>query len=482
MAGPRYPDGVSRSAADDRHLQTFDEANRKLASMEVPVLHDGRPDSRMFLAFFDGTGNDAGNPALGKTNVALLHQAAKEAARERGDIGTAYLRGPGTQESRIAKGPDAGFGYSYDERIEAMYVEFCRQAKTWIADNPGVRISLASTGFSRGAEQAAGFARLVAERGVVDIDSARLRSNDEGLVVRADYSRARQLMPGHLIAQAELLFDPVSTGTPHRNDRRPPPQVLTGLQITSLHERRDLFPSTRILDPGFSHDGRFLNVLVPGDHSDNGGSYVEDGLARRTHNIGADFLNGILQPPIFEKRYLRRDLDVVHRSVEHLGIYDDDYYRRNERRGWPEDERRAVVDVINGRPRDRSASARDAEPIDAELDARFQRRKIEIGPLPAAPAEFRDLPPAHRRDDLQPHAPRRSPMHLLLGPFADAESRGDPDARRAALDTYLASPVGQAFTAQVEARAREAREAERERQQAPPVHERHEPRVRSMAM
>lgn len=481
MAGHRYPDGVSRYAADDQQLQRFDDAARDVGAMEVPVLQDGRPGTKMFLAFFDGTGNDASNPALGKTNVALLHQAAKDATRERDDIGTAYVRGPGTQQTMLKKGSDGGLGYSYDERIETMYVEFCRQAKAWMIENPGVQVSLASTGFSRGAEQAAGFARLVAERGIVDVDSARLRTNAEGLVVDADYRGARQLMAGDRIAQAVALFDPVGTGAPRNHDRRLPPEVLSGLQLTALHERRDLFDGTRILDPGLTHGGRFLNVHLSGCHSDIGGSYTEDGLARRSHNLVADYLNGLVDPPIFGKRHLRPDLDVIHRSVEHQDIYDDDVYRRNERRGLPEEQLRSHREVIGGNPRDRSAAARDAEPINAELDARFQRRPVEIAPIPETPAEFRDRLPAHQRNDLQPEAPERSWLHRLLSPIAHADGVGDRDARRAALASYMDSPQGQAFAAQVETRAQSMREAElAERTQVQA--EQHAPRARMMTV
>lgn len=477
-----YPDGASRYAADVDDLARFGQADLALKNMPVPRLHEGGAGAtRTFFAFFDGTGNDANAVGKGDTNVELLHRQAAKAAGNDASLGTFYVRGPGTQENPVSALIDGARGGSYDARIETMYYEYCKWASARLREDPNADLSLVTVGFSRGAEQSAGFARLVAERGIEDVETASVRYNDEGLVVRASYPSV-PLRSGREIAQAVALFDPVGTGAPRRYDRRLPPEVLSGLQLTALHERRDLFEGTRILDPGMTHGGRFLNVALPGCHTDIGGSYKEDGLARRAHNLVADYLNGLVDPPVFQKRHLRPDLDVIHRSVEHQSFYDDDVFRRNERRGLPEDQLRSHREIIGGRSQDRSAAARDAEPINAELDARFDRRGIEIGPVPATPAEFRDLPPARERDDLQPYAPRRSPMHLLLGPFADAESRGDPDARRAALDAYLASPMGQAFTAQVEARAHEAREAERERQQASLVQEQHAPRVRAMAL
>lgn len=457
MAG-KYPDGVSRYAADSHDLHTYARAQDDFSALSVPVLHQ-RADgaSRLFIAYFDGTGNDMSRPERGQTNVARLYDATKDAGRQDPGLGSHYVKGPGTQVNAIVALADGARGMSYDARLETMYFEFCRQAKQWLRENPDVRISVADVGFSRGAEQAAGFARLVAERGIRDVDNSHVVRNKDGLVVAARYP-STVLVSGQSIAQAELLFDPVGTGTPSHRDRRPPPQVLTGLQITAEDERRDLFPATRIFDPGFTHDGRFLNVNVGGCHSDVGGSYREDGLARRSYNLGVDFLNALSDRPFLRKQHLRPDLDVVHRSVEHAAFYDDDHYRANERRGLPEALRRPSVDVIGGSLRDRRNAARDAEPIDAALDARFERRAVPIGPLPPVPARFRDLPPARERDDLQPKAPPRGPAQVLIGTFAQAEAAGDRARSSDALDAYLANPHGQAFAAQVDARLQAVRD------------------------
>lgn len=458
----RYPGGVSRHAADAHDLASYANAEHELSRMPVPVLHDSRdPSSRMFIAFFDGTGNDMRKTDRGQTNVAQLFDATKEASRQHPGLGSHYVPGPGTQSNAVVALADGALGVSYDARLETMYVEFCRQAKQWLAEDPNVRISLANVGFSRGAEQAAGFARLVAERGIIDVDEGHLTRNRDGLIVNARYS-GKVLMTGDQIAQAELLFDPVGTGIPHERDRRPPPQVLTGLQITAEDERRDAFKGSWIMDPGFTHGGRFLNVMVGGCHSDIGGSYLEDGLARRNYNLGVDFLNALSDRPFIAKQHLRPDLDVVHRSVEHGHYYDDDVYRRNERRGLPEESRRGMVDAIGGNRRDRSSAARDAEPIDSAFDARYPRRPVEIMPVPEAPAEFRDRPPASERQDLQPHAPPRPILQRVIGIVAEAEIKGDRDLRDEALDAYLASPYGKAFAARVDAAYEAARDHQRE--------------------
>lgn len=482
MAGTRSPDGVTRYAADDHDLQSYARAQADLAAMRTPRLHDGRdPASRLFIAYFDGTGNDASRSDLGRTNVAELHAATRQASSNDPSLASAYIAGPGTQPGAILALADGARGFSYDARLETMYYEFCTQAGAWLRENPDALISLASVGFSRGAEQAAGFARMVAERGIADVTNAVVTRDEDGLIVRARYPAPPLQAPGQ-IPQAELLFDPVGTGVPQHRDRRPPPQVLTALQITAEDERRDLFRGSRILDPGVSHGGRFLNVTVGGCHSDIGGSYKEDGLARRSYNLGVDFLNSLSDRPFLPKRHLRPDLDVVHRSLEHSRAYDDDHYRANERRGLPEAQRRGHVEAIGGRPGERRAESRDAEPIDRALDARYPRRPVEIGPVPETPLEFRRNPPAQERSDLQPTAPPRDPLRRTIGLIAEAEVRGDRLQADAALDAYLDSPGGRAFATQVDARI----ESLRVRLEPVPLpdrsHEPHAPRARTLAI
>ena len=73
-----------------------------------------------------------------------------------------------------------------------------------------------------------------------------------------EYTRPPLVEPGQ-VAQAVGLFDPVGTGDPVKHhDRRLPPSVISGIQITAADERRGLFKSDRIVDPGMTPDGRFL--------------------------------------------------------------------------------------------------------------------------------------------------------------------------------------------------------------------------------
>jgi len=108
-----------------------------------------------------------------------------------------YKEGPGTQ-GEIKGVLDGAIGGTYQERIELMYEKLTERTASWLEDDPDVNIRVVSVGFSRGAEQAAGFSRLLHERGIRSVE-------DEKQVLRA---------PG-TTPQALGLYDPVATGTPH---------------------------------------------------------------------------------------------------------------------------------------------------------------------------------------------------------------------------------------------------------------------------
>ncbi|WNH53887.1 XVIPCD domain-containing protein [Stenotrophomonas oahuensis] len=198
-----------------------------------------------------------------------------------------------------------------------MYTDLVNKAAKWQKADPEVSIRVVGIGFSRGASQAAGFTNLLHERGIVDPSSEAIGPDGRSIYTR-------HLVPPGLTPQAVGLFDPVATGVPERFDRRLAPSVVSGFQITALDEVRAKFPSDQIIAPGLSEDGRFLNVQVAGAHSDIGGSYIRDGLARRSCNLMVDYCNA-LRPdaPLLEKVYEPSDprLNVVHRSEEGLLLY-----------------------------------------------------------------------------------------------------------------------------------------------------------------
>jgi len=289
MAGVRpLDDDVLMHAADAAQLHSCKVAQESLSRFRVPtLLNEGDPNDRLFIAMFDGTGNDFRTDPDHATNVArMFNQLESLRVAGASAFHASYLPGPGTQENPITRIADGALGYTYQERLEQMYSDLVNKADQWKHENPDANIRVMGIGFSRGASQAAGFTNLLHERGIVDPSSQVLELDGK-------LSYARHLAPPGVTPQAVGLFDPVATGFPEKFDRRLAPSVVSGFQITAMDEVRAKFRSDQIIAPGLSEDGRFLNVQVAGAHADIGGGYIRDGLARRTYNLMIDYLNAL---------------------------------------------------------------------------------------------------------------------------------------------------------------------------------------------
>lgn len=296
--------------ATEQQMEAYDRAIAQLATTQVPVLH-ADPRDRVFYALFDGTSNDADNKPGKMTNVGKLREQFNELERAGdgqildGTVKHAYLAGPGTQQGQpLYKLYDNATGASYGDRLETMYGKLAEQTKQWKSEytfgdgtpETDMRVRVVSVGFSRGAEQAAGFSRLVDEKGIQDKDGTQL------------------VAPGKT-AQAVGLFDPVGTGEPNNNDRRMPHSVLSGFQITAESELRGKFPVSNIIATGISGDESLSGVRVPGAHGDVGGGPRENGLSNRSGNLMIDYLNTMHREPLLEKmpESLRPELNMIHR-------------------------------------------------------------------------------------------------------------------------------------------------------------------------
>lgn len=175
------------------------------------------------------------------------------------------------------------------------------------------------------------------------------------------------------------LYDPVGTGVPvNEKDRRLPPSVISGFQLTAVHEVRRSFRSSPVLDPGMTEDGRFLAVHVPGAHSDVGGGYHRDGLSTRSANLVIDYLNALSDKPFLEKREESQDprMNVIHRSEEGMLVYRlDKKVDRLQADG-------VVERLVPRHMQDKVDDPYNAEPRDEALNARFARQPVRIGPVP----------------------------------------------------------------------------------------------------
>ncbi len=364
-------DGVSTYPADDARLATYVVASGELATFHAPVLlPQDDPHARLFVAAFDGTGNDSLKNPSHATNVANLHDQTVLASNRDGHLSTGYMAGPGTQSGFLTSTLDSATGRTYDQRLEGMYKQFIDQAYLWKQEDPQAKISVADIGFSRGAEQAAGFARMVHERGIQDPTGATYSYNKDGLITKVSYSKDKEpLVPPGRVPQVEGLFDAVGTGEPHKHDRRPPPSVISGVHIIAEDERRGKFKVDYIIPPGKTDEGRFLGLTVAGAHSDIGGSYQLDGLSTRSNNLMVDYLNSLRDQPFLEKRAepTEQRLNVVHRSEEGNVLF----------------KYGSKVDRLDNGYINQPAP----EPRDPALSDSFRWRQVTIGPVPQQEAQ-----------------------------------------------------------------------------------------------
>lgn len=448
----RHDGGVDVEQAGDVGRDSYDAAENDVGHMRIPVLlHSDRPHERLYVAAMDGTGNslfDDKQESWSAVAKIHLHVRALEDEGIR-NIATGYVEGTYTQNGLLKlpkKLADGRFGHTFDERVETAYLQLCEQAKQWIEEDPQAQIRVAGVGFSRGAEQIAALQRMVHERGIRDPLGAQVERDDENLVIRIRYAdRPLLVEPGRTL-QAALLLDPVGTGV-EEHDRRLPPSTLSTLQITAQHERRDLFPSSEHVPPGFSEDQRSYNAWVAGCHSDIGDTYQRNGLGTLSFNLGVEFLNRLSDTPYLEKRPLPGDPDqyVIHRSDQHMnGMYGTRGYDRNGVRNQvdalaPEQLcRRGVVDDCNRK-----------EPIDEALDARVERR---TGTSLRAPAQAGDV-------GMDPAGDRSAwpGLNEIVERASGAGATNGSDLMSAVVSEYLRGPWARQFQADV-ARELAARE------------------------
>src|SRR6185437_6829733 len=377
-------DGVPYYQTSAQQLRSYVDARRELSRFRAPVLvHADNPHEYLYVPTFDGTGNDKFKDSEHETGVANIDdQIGELTGFVGGHIKSGYVPGPGTEDHFILRVLDGAEGYTYDARAETGYKLFIDQAKRWRHEDPQAEIRVAGVCFSRGCDDLVGFTRIVQERGIQDPVGARYTYNVEGLVAHATYARPPLVAPGK-VAQVVGMFDPVSTGAPMRDeDRRLPPSVISGLQIIAADERRNTFKSDHIMDPGMTPDGRFLAMTVAGAHSDIGGSYHRDGLAIRSYDLMASFLNGVSDQPFLEYEPVPHDprLDVVHHSEDGMLVYRIlPKVNRANPNGYnellvPRGEMKDVADPFN------------AEPRDELLNAQFERHRVAID----APAMAKD--------------------------------------------------------------------------------------------
>jgi Uncharacterized alpha/beta hydrolase domain (DUF2235) len=403
--GRAISDGVSYALVDrEKDLAVFDAAKEQLAQMEIPVLAGkDNPNGYVFFAVLDGTGNDRHNTSVAPTGVAQIYgelDSQIKAGFGGGHVAAAYVTGAGTREygDDWYDVRDGALGYTSDDRAETMYVEFCKQAAAWRDKDPNAEISIASMGFSRGAEEVALFTRLVDERGILDPRAINYETRDGGLVsaesvtITIDPEMPPLVEPGK-VPQAAALVDPVPEGQLENRDRRLAPTVVSAFQVTARDETRDEFAGSRHLSLGLSDDSQSLNVVVPGAHADVGDGYYANGLGVRNTNLVKNYLNNLVdfETPLLtlkpEDNYLGKgSTNVIHDSEEHKSwAYGNDGFRQDGVRdvraelNTPEP-LRTNGRMVYGSPISEGDTRR--EPMDTELAGSLDYRTATVASAP----------------------------------------------------------------------------------------------------
>lgn len=421
--------------------ESYRSAEEALTQLRIPVLlRKDRPHERLYVATMDGTGNSMFDDEPEKWSaVAKLYDQIEH--RKPARIAAGYVEGTYTQNGLLKKPEklwDGRFGHTFDERVETAYLQLCEQAKKWLDEDPLAQVRIAGVGFSRGAEGVAALERMVHERGIRDPLGVKVERDAENLVVCIQYADRPLLVEPGKTPQVALLFDPVSTGV-EEHDRRLPPSTLSTLQITAQHERRDLFPSSQHVPPGFSEDHRNYNAWVAGCHSDIGDTYRRNGLGALSFNLGVEFLNRLSDRPYLEKRPVPDDPAqfVIHRSDQHMGGlygtrgYDHDGVRDHEDTLAPERLcRRGVVDDCNRK-----------QPIDDVLDAQVERRTGVS--LQASPQAMDG-----RVDDAGDRSTWPG-LNEIVERASRAGASNGSDPMSAVVSEYLRGPWGRQFQADV---------------------------------
>lgn len=364
----RYPVGF-----DD--LLLVEAMREDLAGLSVPVLqHTNAPHEYLFISFLDGTGHDKSQPKLGlPSTVSLLHDEAHVAqGRQESRIGVSYSSGIGTQSNPMRRVLDGMFASTWEEGIKHAYRALSAQTGRWLDADPNAKIRFVGIGYSRGAVQVAGLARLIDRYGIVSPIGLSFGHDEYGNI--AVMSHAGVLVPPGHVPQAALLLDPVATQMPSDYDARLPPSVISRVAVMARHEQRRMFPHQAIVTTTseLGADGLSLRMIAPGGHSNVGGGNAQAGLEILTGNLAVDYLNLLRDEPLFTKRALPPSLEEYARyqKIGMTGAFGFTMDRDDQR-----DERHELANCTIVEP------CRGSEPVDMALARTLDYRRYQPDPF-----------------------------------------------------------------------------------------------------
>lgn len=433
--GELFGGGSSRQAGTE-DLELYEQLRRQQAHHIVPVLQQrDNPHEYLFVALFDGTGQDVNNPKQLSTNIGQLSEQATALAKDPANrFGFGYVPGIGTQRNPITRLTDQAFAYSWDERIEDMYEELADQTARWRQQDPQAKISLVEVGYSRGAVLVPGFARLVDQYGIVEPDDLSFGRDAHGNITVVS-PHPPLVAPGQ-VAQAMGLFDPVGTNLPANYDARRSPSVLSGLSLLADHEQRKLFPHQTIMEAQLSPDQRFLGAPVPGGHSNVGGGNPQAGLEALAFNRMTDYLNALSDEPLFEPRPL--PTDPAQYTIYQVDSATAVWGARLDKDG----QRDLQQELANCKVVD---PCRDGEPVNEALAQQFQWRAMTptTGQRPPLMPDAVVAPV----QDIAPVSSAQRQVDALTARYLQALLAGDEAGMRESSLALLDSEVGQQMVA-----------------------------------
>jgi hypothetical protein len=221
--------------------------------------------------------------------------------------------------------------------------------------------------------------------------------------------------------------------------------------VLAAHEQRKLFAHQTINDPGMTPDGRAINVVAPGGHSNVGGGNHEPGLEILVGNALTDYLNLLRDEPMFDKRPVPADLSAM--TV---------YQALGATSGWGramdhDGQRNLREELANCKIVD---PCRDSEPMNRTLAGQFEYRHIQLDPREQAQlqaiikeathAQDRHITIARPEERTAPH--RQPASDPLIEQYFAAVAAGDREGMRAASIAFADSGRGQQLMAESQER------------------------------
>ncbi|WAT16011.1 DUF2235 domain-containing protein [Xanthomonas fragariae] len=110
----KWADGVETYPATGQDLADYQRNRHALAQFQAPLLvSQHNPHTRLFVACFDGTGNDNHKDPEHITNIGILDDQVQTAVRHNvKNVSGYYVPGVGTQDDAFTRNLDGGLIYS----------------------------------------------------------------------------------------------------------------------------------------------------------------------------------------------------------------------------------------------------------------------------------------------------------------------------------------------------------------------------------